>query len=295
MSITTRGIGIPAVTRKRVSASLAIGSALAAIGLLGGPAPVQARPAAPPPLAPACTSWQFPGGPVTLLYPPVGKTVFDVPAGTHVVAPGQTIGDNGSPPLPVHVVGDILGHSFTLTVNRDNFEPLNFIGQIRDDNKAHGFYQIGATGPEVPFQTAEAMVCQPGSEPAPEAKPTHCTGLGTAPPGKTCQDLAAEQQQAKPAPTDAVTMTLNRSGLTNETATFSNSSDVSGQCHYDAQDVNGILPGKTDDFPIGANKTVTRTYPAPPPLTTYHAVVSCTGDFNGQNIEFGHAEQDVSG
>jgi hypothetical protein len=89
-------------------------------------------------------------------------------------------------------------------------------------------------------------------------------------------------------------MSFQRKGLS-VVATFTNSSKVSGQCHYDAQDANGLLPGKTDDFPIGANATVTRTYPAPPPLSTYNASVTCHGNFNGQDVQFGNASQSVSG
>ena len=78
-------------------------------------------------------------------------------------------------------------------------------------------------------------------------------------------------------------------------ATFQNTSAAAGQCHYDAQDVNGLLPGKTDDFALGANSTVTRTYPAPPPLSLYHATVVCNGTFMGLPIEFGNAAQNVVG
>jgi hypothetical protein len=96
------------------------------------------------------------------------------------------------------------------------------------------------------------------------------------------------------APHDAVKMSFRRNGLT-EVATFQNTSQTSGQCHYDAQDVLGLLPGKTDDFAISANGSVSRTYPAPPPLSTYHATVTCHGDFGGQDVEFGSTSQDVSG
>jgi hypothetical protein len=183
----------------------------------------------------------------------------------------------------------------------------HFTGTIVDSSTARGT-AVDDKGASVNWSSTEPFICTDApaeqAQPAAPAGPTKCTGLGIAPPGKTCADLAAEQAKsapeanpapAEPAPTNAVTMTFKRAGLTNVTATFSNTSKVSGQCHYDAQDVNGILPGKTDDFPIGANGNVTRTYLAPPLLSTYHAVVSCTGDFNGQNIEFGHAEQDVSG
>lgn len=98
----------------------------------------------------------------------------------------------------------------------------------------------------------------------------------------------------KPTPHNSVSMTLNKNGLSVHAA-FSNTQSISGQCHYDAQDVNGLLPGVSDDFPISGHDTVNRTYLAPPPLTTYHATVSCHGTWNGQDIEFGNTSQDVSG
>jgi hypothetical protein len=104
----------------------------------------------------------------------------------------------------------------------------------------------------------------------------------------------ANQQQQDNDPGGEVLLSFRRSGLS-EVATFKNTSAASGQCHYDAQDVVGILPGKTDDFPLGANATVTRTYPAPPPFSTYHATVVCNGVYAGIPIQFGNASQDVSG
>ena len=266
----------------RAHAATAAMTLLTVLGSLSGPAPAQAQPVAPllpPPLAPACTSWQFPGGPVTLLYPPIGKTVFGVPAGTHVDASGQTIGDNGSPPLPVHVVGDILGHSFTLTVNRDNFEPLNFIGQIRDDNKAHGFYQIGQTGSEVNFQTAEPLVCQ--SAPEPPLAPAPAPAPAAAP---------APAEPAKVAPTNAVHLSFDRD-LVTWTANVTNSADLAGKCTYKA--TNPLLPGVNKSFTIDPNGTASFPVLAPPALSTYHVVVSCHGTFDGKDVEFGHEEQDV--
>lgn len=91
-----------------------------------------------------------------------------------------------------------------------------------------------------------------------------------------------------------VLMSFQRQGLS-EVATFKNTSSAAGNCHYDAQDVLGILPGKTDDFPLGANSTVTRTYPAPPPFSTYHASVTCNGTYVGIPVQYGNASQDVSG
>jgi hypothetical protein len=95
------------------------------------------------------------------------------------------------------------------------------------------------------------------------------------------------------APTNAVRMDINKSFL-NATVTITNTSKVAGKCNYDANDARGILPGIHRDVNLGANGTATLTVPAPPLGSTYHVVLSCTGDFNGQQVEFGHVEQDVS-
>jgi hypothetical protein len=96
------------------------------------------------------------------------------------------------------------------------------------------------------------------------------------------------------APTNAISLSFQRQGLS-EVASFKNSSKVPGQCHYKAVDANGLLPAKVDDFSIGPNATVTRTYPAPPLLDTYNASVTCHGDFNGKDVELGTASQSVTG
>jgi hypothetical protein len=111
---------------------------------------------------------------------------------------------------------------------------------------------------------------------------------------QTSRNLLEQQQDPASDFGGEVLMSFQRRGLS-VVATFQNTSAASGQCHYDAQDVSGILPGKTDDFPLGANATVTRTYPAPPPLSTYHATVTCNGTFAGIPIQYGNASQDVSG
>ena len=122
--------------------------------------------------------------------------------------------------------------------------------------------------------------CPPGTIGPPDGGPGICVPLAVV--------------GIKPTQHNSVSMTLNKNGLSVHAA-FSNTQSISGQCHYDAQDVNGLLPGVSDDFPISGHDTVNRTYLAPPPLTTYHATVSCHGTWNGQDIEFGNTSQDVSG
>jgi hypothetical protein len=107
------------------------------------------------------------------------------------------------------------------------------------------------------------------------------------------QAPAAAPAPAAP-PTNAVTLNFQKNGF-QINAVIVNNSAVAGQCQYDAVNTNGIIPERKDSFPIGANATVTRTYPAPPPLAEFHATVTCTGDFNGTSDEFGNTSADVTG
>jgi hypothetical protein len=91
------------------------------------------------------------------------------------------------------------------------------------------------------------------------------------------------------APTDAIQVSFDR-GLT-WTVNVTNSSALAGKCTYVAK--NPILPGANKSFDIAPNGSASFTVLAPPPLATYHVVVSCKGDFNGKTVEFGHVEQDV--
>jgi hypothetical protein len=115
------------------------------------------------------------------------------------------------------------------------------------------------------------------------------------PAGSVAPTVPAGQQcQAAPPPTNAVTLNFQKNGF-QINAIIVNKSAVAGNCHYDAVNTNGIIPEKTDDFPIGANGTVTRTYPAPPPLAKFHATVTCAGNFNGTSDQFGNTSADVTG
>jgi hypothetical protein len=257
-----------------------------------------------PPDSPACSNWHLNNFMLVLSLSNGQSASFDWNDKMGIFFstkdPNATLEVPGKAKFPGSANGGIVGgNKFDFVVHWDVGGPFgggaheiitsHFTGTIVDSSTARG-KAVDNKGASVNWTTNEPFVCTdaPAQQdaPAPQANPPKPAD----PPPAVNPPPAAE-----PAPTNAVTMNFKRSGLTNVTATFSNLSKVSGQCHYDAQDVNGILPGKTDDFAIGANRNVTRTYLAPPPLSTYHAVVSCTGTFNGQNVEFGHAEQDVSG
>lgn len=110
----------------------------------------------------------------------------------------------------------------------------------------------------------------------------------------------AEVDEPEPAPVeptqhDAILMTVEVSGL-DAVVSVSNTSDVDGACTYDAVPVGpSLLPDVHHDFTVDGKTKKTLTFVAPPPLSTYHVEVSCTGEFNGETIELGHAEQSVSG
>lgn len=123
-------------------------------------------------------------------------------------------------------------------------------------------------------------------------------GEPAAPPPAAIPDpvkVVDDPVPAAVAPHDAVQVDIERAGF-NVEVNVTNSADLAGKCTYVANPVGiSLLPGVNRNFSIGAKGSQQLTFLAPPPLSTYHVVVSCHGTFNGQNIEFGHVEQDVSG
>lgn len=121
------------------------------------------------------------------------------------------------------------------------------------------------------------------------------------PPPVVVPDQPKPEEQAQkppekvPAPTDAISVVFNRAALS-VNVNISNSSDIAGSCTYVATPVNApLLPTVTRNFNIAPRGSAQLTVPAPPPLTTYHVVTSCTGPYEGQTVQFGRDEQDVSG
>jgi hypothetical protein len=151
----------------------------------------------------------------------------------------------------------------------------------------------GSTTPTVPAgQTCTAA--PPVPCPAGSTTPTVPAGQQcTAAPKTKCPDGSSVNAGSDcPAPTDAVSVTFNK-GLGVWTVNVANSADISGQCTYKATSDNGT-PGSSKNFSIAAKGTANFTVPAPLLLTSYHVVTSCTGNYNGKSVEFGHNEQDVS-
>jgi hypothetical protein len=206
-----------------------------------------------------------------------------------------------------NAAGGLQGTKFDFTVNwvSDTVDfdtgpekiTSHFTGTIVDSSTARG-KAVDNKGASVDWTAQEPFVCAdapaPQADPAPQggpAGPTKCTGLGIAPPGKTCADLAKPPEPAKVAPTNAVRVTFDRS-LVTWTANVTNSADIAGKCTYKA--TNPVLPGVNKSFSIDPNGTASFPVLAPPIGSTYHVVTSCHGTFDGKDVEFGHDEQDVS-
>lgn len=96
----------------------------------------------------------------------------------------------------------------------------------------------------------------------------------------------------KVAPTDAVRVSFDRNPV-NWTVTVTSTADIPGVCTFVSK--NPVLPGSNKKFDIEARGSASFTVLAPPPLAKYHVTVSCTGSFDGKDVEFGHVEQDVTG
>jgi len=95
----------------------------------------------------------------------------------------------------------------------------------------------------------------------------------------------------KKAPTNAVTMDIQISGL-NAEVSIASTADIPGTCTYKA--TAPLLPAVNRTFDLGPNGSTNFSLLAPPLLSTYHVVLSCKGIFDGKSVEFGHVERDVT-
>lgn len=201
-----------------------------------------------------CQQWGFPGQ--VIIKQATGETVSFNSTGPIASGPAPWKHPNG-PTEDGSIAGNIIpdGSIFLTWIESSTNRTVTFVGSVDAFGGAHG----NRDG-QVAWNTLGPMTCT---------------------------------QQAQ-APTDAVTLTFNPANL-NVNGVFVNSSTVAGQCHYQADPVGLTVGlGKTDDFALGSKATVTRSYPAPLPGSTYHVVVSCRGSFNGQQVEFGHIDQNFS-
>lgn len=162
--------------------------------------------------------------------------------------------------------------------------PADYGGEVASSWKSRGALKCldaaapagGGAGQSAPQEQA------PPPPPPQNVKCPQGSSVPEVPPGGTC-----------PAPKDAIRVTFTRAIASQWTVNVTNSADLGGNCTYNATSNNGT-PGTSNNFTIGPKGTANFKVPPPAPFTTYHVVTSCTGDFGGQPVEFGHDEQDVS-
>lgn len=112
----------------------------------------------------------------------------------------------------------------------------------------------------------------------------------TVPAGQTCS--------FGDPPKDAVTMTTSKAGGGKIDVNIKSTAPISGSCAYSAAptsfDPLGVLPTINKTVDIKANGTaVIPAQTAPPIGTSYHLEVTCTGDFHGTSVTFGHSTLDL--
>jgi hypothetical protein len=183
-----------------------------------------------------------------------------------------TGGANGQPPTePRNASGGINGSNISIVINGDTYG-----GKIDDNGNASGKISLN----NADWSLSTPLKCN-------AAAATKC------PEGSVAPEVPADQKCA--APTNAVTMNISRDGLTNARVEINNTGNLGGRCSYDARSDSGLLPSvaRTVDLAPKGNATITDLL-WPPIGSTYNVVLSCNGNYDGNQVEFGHVEQRVS-
>jgi hypothetical protein len=176
--------------------------------------------------------------------------------------PGKTILSRGK----AH--GSIVeGRKLYFTVNFDE-GPLsdvewNFSGEVNDDGRASGNMDGG-----VGWHTNDTLSCFTAPAPMPKLGPP------PTPPTDTVSVSWGDYVFGVGLPVQVI-----------------NTSSTLGRCTYDATAPNSLLAPYHRDFVVSPVSVPAKwTIPGVPTGTQWHVVVSCRGDFNGQNVEIGHVD-----
>jgi hypothetical protein len=228
-----------------------------------------------------CTDWVFNGNTTVLEVPAAWTIAFAsdnklVPdTVTFTKPPGSDASDGPAPGG-----GGINGSGINMLLNG-----IQFNGNIDQNGNASGSTVFPTPGPNDPhWKLSGPLKCNTPVAPA----STHC------PDGAVKPDVVPPETCAPP--TNAVTMNISRNGLTNARVEIINNGNLGGRCSYDASSDSGLLPSVSrtvDVAPKGGKATITDLL-WPPLGSTYHVVLSCNGNYDGQQVEFGHVEQNVS-
>jgi hypothetical protein len=274
---------------KVLNRSALFSAATVLAGFVVVPPPAQAVPRIPVPLAPTCNKYSWPGGGNFFVDAANGTRtavatsqdrVVGRPFTTPADAPGPSQASYGSP-----TGGIVNGTQIDFTINWDQGpnagQSWHYTGDIDDQGMAHG--NVAAPSGSAGWSSADKFNCVAEAAPPP---PKQC------PAGSVKPEVPATENCAPP--TDAVRMTIGDGTLT-RTVTVTNNGPLGGTCAYDAKATSGLFaPGLNRQINVDPNGSNSIEVPAPPLGSTYHVTLKCTGTYDGKQVQFGQAEQDVS-
>ena len=268
-----------------------------AAGSLAAQVPAQAQPKVPFPLAPGDCDWMMISNDIVINQ----DNGIAVHAVWDLTDQNGTAGYNrtSSGPLRGGIVKGTNKLDFTVDFSStegsfNSDDPLftshitnHYTGTINSDGRGASGTTVNNSGVSNGWTTAAGFTCV-GRAPADSPPP-----LDSKVPVQVDKPPPAEPPPVEKPPTDAVRMLIARSGF-NVTVHVTSTSSIPGHCTYTADEVNGAGPQATEEFDIAKRGSHEFTKLAPVLAQKYHVVLSCRGDFNGQNVEFGHQEQDVT-
>lgn len=154
---------------------------------------------------------------------------------------------------------------------------------ISDDCGAWSDYKFTPPAPVAP--PPAPVVPPPAAAPVvpPPAAPVQC------PSGSTTPTVPAGQSCTAAVVTNAIALSFGPPSFGNITATVRNSSDLTGNCTYDATG----LADTHRDFTVGAKGSTTLSFNGFNTGTTYHATVNCTDASGKQTQPIGSDSKDV--
>jgi hypothetical protein len=156
------------------------------------------------------------------------------------------------------------------------------VGFIRHDDRSVDVVTLVFGTPTSRVESPKTPDPASTAQPVPPVQCPMGSPTPNVPAGQTCAPV--------PPPKDQVRVSFDKGFQ--RTVNVTSTADIAGKCTYAA--TNPVLPGSNKSFDIGPRGSASFTVLAPPPFSTYHVVVSCSGTFNGNNVEFGHVEEDVS-
>ena len=143
----------------------AAATAIGAVGFFTVPAPAQAAPLAPLPLAPACNSYGFNGA--TALSQDNGWAVQFNSTGPSATGPATASSDTGTQ-MHGTLSGGINGRAVDFTINWDNGSRGRYVGQVNEDA---GFAAATGTTGDSGWRLLGPLECLTPNNPLPPAPP----------------------------------------------------------------------------------------------------------------------------